>query len=171
MVGGFVDQSGGFVELDSEPGQGTSIRLFLPANEAVAQTGKATPAQHNGKNKRILVVEDEALVRETVTRYLREKGYQTVEADSGDGAMALLDQDGRVDLVLSDVVMPGRVDGVQLAAEVVRRWPGMPVILSTGYADRVPGISGGLGKFTVMRKPYNMSLLAKTIAEKLSSPN
>ncbi|TAJ32476.1 MAG: PAS domain S-box protein, partial [Reyranella sp.] len=164
MVHGFVHQSGGTIEIDSSPGRGTTVRLFLPRVQTAEDAmGHGTGTSRlNGGSERILVVEDNDHVRETVAGQLRSLGYRIVEAESGDEALRLLESDGKAfDLILSDMVMPGQVDGGELARLVSERWPDVAVLLTSGYAGdadmwnsvRVP----------VLRKPYRKAELANAV--------
>jgi PAS domain S-box-containing protein len=164
MVHGFVHQSGGTIEIESSPGRGTTVRLFLPrvqtAEDAAGQ-GAAT-SRLNGGSERILVVEDNDHVRETVAGQLRSLGYRIVEAESGDEALRVLESDGKAfDLVLSDMVMPGRVDGGELARQVSERWPDIAVLLTSGFAGD-PATWSAI-RVPVLRKPYRKAELAKAI--------
>ena len=172
MVNGFVEQSGGFLELESKLGKGTTVRLFLPST--ASEPKKEQPSEQsakasNGNNGKILVVEDEPLVRDTVTRYLQKLGYELYEADTGEDAVAKFDSMQDIDLVLTDIVMPGQLDGLKFAEEFWKRWPNTPVIFTTGYADNIPGLPDeALSGLTLLKKPYNLATLAKTVADKLA---
>lgn len=169
MVHGFVHQSGGTIEIESSPGRGTTVRLFLPrvqTAEDAAGHGTGTSGL-NGGSERILVVEDNDHVRETVAGQLRSLGYRIVEAESGDQALRLLESDGAAfDLVLSDMVMPGRVDGSELARQVGERWPDIAVLLTSGFAGDASTWSAI--RVPVLRKPYRKAELAKAIRARLA---
>jgi len=120
-----------------------------------------------GRPARVLVVDDDAEVREAMVAMLDELGYQVDEAPSTDEALARL-ADRRqptIDILLSDVVMPGRLDGVGLAEEVQRLYPTIPVVLATGYTTRLTAASA----FRVLAKPFSHQALAETLAEILDS--
>jgi DNA-binding NtrC family response regulator len=120
-----------------------------------------------GRPARVLVVDDDAEVREAMVAMLDELGYQVDEAPSADEALARL-ADRRqptIDILLSDVVMPGRLDGVGLAEEVQRLYPSIPVVLATGYTTRLTAASA----FRVLAKPFSHQALAETLAEILDS--
>jgi CheY-like chemotaxis protein len=134
-VYGIVKQSDGYVWAESVPGEGTTISVFLPETDEPAEPvtdGTALAAAAAGDV--VLVVEDDAAVRATAARALREAGFQVLEADSGPRALELLGGEARPSLVLSDVVMPGMA-GSELAARVAQLAPGTPVLFTSGYTD------------------------------------
>jgi CheY-like chemotaxis protein len=137
QVYGFVKQSDGHVKLYSEPGAGTTIKIYLPRYtppDAIAEIQpKAIPVPR-GDGETILVVEDEADVRGFVTEILQELGYIVLEASDGASALACLDGHQDISLLFTDVGLPGGMNGRQLAEEVVRRRPGMKVLYTSGYA-------------------------------------
>ncbi|MBA3658104.1 MAG: PAS domain S-box protein [Gemmatimonadales bacterium] len=132
-VYGIVKQSGGYIAARSVPGEGTTFDIDLPEHEgretASTVAVSATPRR---SGERVLVVEDEPMVRRTLVRVLQEEGYAVLEAGDGRDAMALLDGSARPDLIVTDVQMP-QVDGRELAGEVERRWPGLPVLFTSGF--------------------------------------
>jgi CheY-like chemotaxis protein len=168
MVYGFVQQSNGHIRIDSAIGQGTSIKLYLPRTmEAVTPSEPATgttPAGH----ERILVVEDNEEVRRAVVDLLSGRGYRVVAAESPDVAAALLERDRDFDLLFTDVVMPGTMSAVELAALAQKLKPGIAVLLTSGYArDRIPG--AGQANYPLMAKPYRSEDLEVRIRAMLAS--
>src|SRR5262249_46181358 len=135
MVYGFVKQSGGHIKLYSEEGHGTTIRLYLPP----ARAGENLPAQHSlsllGGSETILVVEGDPLVRDFVVRQLQSLGYRTIAAVHGPEALSRVDGGAAFDLLFTDVIMPGGMNGRQLADEILRRRPGTRVLFTSGYTD------------------------------------
>lgn len=168
QVYGFARQSGGTVSLQSEVGKGTRVSLLLPRREHdAAALEDQQVSVRAGRPARVLVVDDDAEVREAMVAMLDELGYQVDEAPSADEALARL-ADRRqptIDILLSDVVMPGRLDGVGLAEEVQRLYPTIPVVLATGYTTRLAAASA----FRVLAKPFSHQALAETLAEILDS--
>jgi len=137
MVDGFVDQSGGRLEIDSEVGQGTTVRIFLPTTDVAPlkpSTSSAPSKEARLLPGRVLLVEDELNVRLTTSRLLRRLGIQVDSVASGQEAVEFLDERGdRVDLLISDLVMPGQPNGMELAQIFRRRYPSKPAILISGY--------------------------------------
>lgn len=163
MVHGFVQQSRGRLEIDSEPGRGTTVRMVFPVEaqrpEAQAPPGGARDAQ--GATGTILLVEDSEDVRLMTEQVLREQGYRVLCAASGEAALELLQRHGRVDLLFTDVMMPGGMNGLVLAARVREKLPGLPVLLSTGFADELLG--EGAARDPVLTKPYRRAELLEQV--------
>jgi PAS domain S-box-containing protein len=172
MVYGFIKQSHGHIKIYSEVGQGTSVKIYLPV--AVGQHAPAAPVSGQAPprgSERILLVEDDAPVRASIKRQLDSLGYRVSEADSGDAALALLN-DGAFacDLVLSDVVMPGKVNGIQLAETIAERRPDLRVILMSGYTEQAMLQDGRLGETArLLIKPFRKIDLAQALREALSA--
>ena len=174
MVYGFAKQTGGTVRIDSEEGRGTSVKLYLPRAEGVAARAGdeplSTPAVPLGQHETILVVEDDALVRGYVIAQLGGLGYRTLVASDGAAALALVEQGAEFDLLFTDVVMPGRMNGRQLADAVVARRPGMKVLYTSGYSDDAIVHEGHLDPgLALLKKPYRKADLAQKIREVLGS--
>jgi len=161
QVDGFAQQSGGAASIASAIGKGTSITLFLPRAEAeehpAAPSNVATVAPLRAFAS-ILVVEDEAEVARVTMETLREIGYQAVGARDGHAALALIEQDPTIELVLSDVVMPGGMSGLELARALRKLRPGLPVVLATGYTQLEGRVMDD--DFTFIAKPYRREALA-----------
>jgi CheY-like chemotaxis protein len=171
MVYGFVKQSNGHVDLYSEVGHGTTVKLYLPRieEEASASVTPAPAAAVPGGNERILVVEDDALVRNYVVAQLQSLGYRTLSAGSGVEALALVDGGAEFDLLFTDVIMPGGMNGRQLAHEAVKRRPSLSVLYTSGYTDSAMVHQGRLEPgVALLNKPYRKAELAKKIREVLA---
>ena len=173
MVYGFVKQSGGHVQLYSQLGMGTLIRLYLPAQprDAAATAEKTEPVSQIATGARILVVEDDPRVRRISVRRLEELGYGVVDVESGDAALNTLGSDpAGFDLVFTDVVMAGGMSGIQLAQEVRRRWPDMKILFTSGFAEPTEVASGILTSGADwLGKPHTLAELAETIRKLLRS--
>jgi PAS domain S-box-containing protein len=170
MVYGFARQSGGHVQLYSEPSMGTSVRIFLPrlrgevTEDAVAANGRA--ALPSG-NELILVVEDDPRVRRVAVARLRDAGYRVLEAQNGAEALALFDQNPDIALLFTDIVMPGGMNGDQLAEAVRELRPDVGILFTSGYAS--PEITSGklLQESNWLKKPYTTRELATRLRELL----
>jgi two-component system NtrC family sensor kinase len=162
QVYGFSRQSGGTVTLQSPPGRGTTVTLWLPRSLVGAAPG---PPTHPGREPpgagTILVVEDDATVAHVLAELLEELGYAVLTASSGTQALEKLHAARRVDLLLTDVVMLGPMNGLQLARTVRSRFPAMPVIVMTGYAAEMTRI--GAEGFRVLTKPFDLASLSRAI--------
>ena len=158
QVFGFAKQSGGDVEVKSELGRGTTFTLFLPQADRKAAAESAEPGAdrpepaESGQGRRVLVVEDNVEVGQFATQVLQDLGYETVWAANADEALKVLEaESARFDVVFSDVVMPG-MSGMDLGHEVQRRYPGLPIVLTTGYSHVL--VEEGLHGFELLQKPY-----------------
>lgn len=170
QVYGFAKQSGGEVVVESILGQGTTFILYLRRVEigpAATQDAVSRESEHPGPNfGRILIVEDNGQVGDVAVQLLVDLGYMTTLALDANSALALIEADPTAfDLVFSDVIMPGTLTGVDLAVELGRRWPELPVVLTTGYAN-VLAEGGGEG-FDLLRKPYSVETLSNLIRDVL----
>jgi PAS domain S-box-containing protein len=166
MVYGFIKQTGGNVTLYSEVGEGTTIKIYLPRADAQPATPDAdTPAEsaHTG-HETILLVEDDERVRAYVGDQLREMGYRVVEAANGPEALVALERAPDVALLFTDVVMPGGMNGRQLADEIHRRRPGLKVLFTTGYTENAIVHHGRLDPgIELLGKPFSHIALARKV--------
>jgi CheY-like chemotaxis protein len=162
QVYGFTQQSGGTISVASVLGEGTTVTLLLPrtaGSPAEPAPRRADhPARLNGRLGSILLVEDNDEVAMLVTEMLRELGYRVTRAASAQGALGALADEREVDLVLSDIMMPGTMNGMELAREVRRRRPGAPILLTTGYAGAAVQDSE-VGDIEILSKPYAIEAL------------
>ncbi|HET7570385.1 MAG TPA: PAS domain S-box protein [Gammaproteobacteria bacterium] len=166
MVYGFVKQSNGHVAIESEIGQGTAIHLYLPRAEpvAAAATSDAEQAGIDSTPATVLVVEDDPHVRPMVVELVRDIGHSVIEAANGADAIEIIDKRRDIDLLFTDVVMPGDMNGVELAREARRRRPQMAVLLTSGYAGACIGHGGRQGKqFRIIQKPYERTALVRAV--------
>jgi two-component system NtrC family sensor kinase len=168
QVYGFAKQSGGTAEIASVIGQGTTITLYLPRSHKSPQITsvetKVTPTT-DGTGK-ILLVEDNPNVAEVTTAYLQQLGYQVNNVASARAALAVLQTESKIDLVISDIVMPGGMSGLDLADAIREKFPGLPVVLTTGYsASAQDAVREGID---VLQKPYDIAALRKIIRNALS---
>jgi CheY-like chemotaxis protein len=167
VIYGFATQSGGRVTIQSQPGEGTAVTLYLPRAAAEstgpARRGGASPAS-TASGEVILVVEDQEPVREVTIKRLARLGYQTREAESAVAAIELLRSGAKVDLIFSDVVMPGGLTGFDLAEWAAINHPGLAVLLTSGFSESIAqGLTGERGAVAVLRKPYSGEDLAAAI--------
>jgi CheY-like chemotaxis protein len=166
MVYGFVKQSGGHIKVYSEEGRGTTIKLYLPRADADAdQRAEDHPAAAPPRgSETILLVEDNELVRGQVTMQLDSLGYITVSAANAAEALALLDAGATPDLLFTDVVMPGGMNGNQLAQEVIKRRPLVKVLYTSGYTENAMIHQGRLDPgVLLLTKPYRKADLARLL--------
>ena len=164
MVYGFADQSGGAIHLESMHGEGTAASLLLPRVEpkVIAQSSVAPEPITRGNGETVLVVEDEDDVRMLTMQSLRGLGYVPLGAATAGEGLEVLDARRDVRLVMTDIMMPGGMDGLTLAREVRERRPGMPVIVASGYSDGPEDTS-----FPRLAKPYRRVALARTLRRAL----
>jgi CheY-like chemotaxis protein len=178
MVYGFIRQSGGHIKVYSEVGYGTTFKLYLPLATGPASNAAARPsaprqpatARRVG-NQTILAVEDNPDLRATVARQLRDLGYRVCEAESASDALAVLGDAERVDLLFTDMMLPGGVNGKELATEARAKRPDLKVLFTSGF----PGTSGRQETLlepgdVLLSKPYHKHDLTKAIEAALSTP-
>jgi PAS domain S-box-containing protein len=175
MVYGFVKQSGGLVRIRSEEGHGTTIRLYLPRAEAANKASGAPTSALQGGDETILVVEDDPLTRKFVVTQLESLGYNIVSAATGAEALALVDRGVTFDLLFTDVIMPGGVNGRELAEEMAKRRPLLRILYTSGYAEDAIVHHGRLDPgIALLNKPYRKADLARQVREalgRLRAPN
>ena len=160
QVYGFARQSGGTVAIDSAPGRGTTVTLVLPRTpHAPIRRDAEQPvrAQRPTDGARVLLVEDDPEVADMIAAALREAGYDVTRAANADEALAMLQAAAPIDLLLSDVVMPGRLSGVDLVREARRLRPHLPIVLATGYSEEVSRTAG----VRVLLKPFPLDTLVE----------
>jgi len=167
MVYGLVKQSGGHVTIYSEPGRGTTVRLYLPrihADNLVTLETPDTDTPLEGHGETILVVEDDADVLLFATKALHSLGYETCQAGDAKTALELLELNPQIALLFTDIVLPGDMDGVHLATEITRRRPGLPVLFTSGYTERMLVGGGELAEgVEVLAKPYRKAELGSKL--------
>ncbi len=164
MVYGFVKQSGGHVKIYSETGFGTVVRIYLPVLGAAAEDELAARRRALRGNGSILIVEDDELVRQSISNKLTAFGYAVLAAPNADHAIEILNTTPDFDLVFSDVIMPGSMNGADLVREVRNRWPKVNVLLTSGYTESTVtskvNIPAGV---KLLSKPYSNAELADTV--------
>ena len=172
MVYGFIKQSGGHMKIYSEPGHGTVVKLYLPAADGDLEFEPvSTPAASDLRGaETILLVEDDAWVRAHAASVLCELGYTVLEAASGPDALKVAREHTQIDLLFTDVIMPGGMNGPQLAAEIGALFPGVPVLFTSGYTENAivhhgrvdPGVN-------LLHKPYRPQKLGEKVRQVLDA--
>jgi len=175
MIHGFVGQSGGQARIYSELGQGTMVCLYLPRHlgetEAVEETTDLAGAPRAEAGETVLVVDDEPTVRMLVSDVLEDLGYTAIEATDGRAGLQVLRSDARIDLLVTDVGLPGGMNGRQVADAGQALRPGLKVLFITGYAENAVLSHGHLDPgMHVMTKPFTMDALASRIKELITAP-
>ncbi|QDI03408.1 MULTISPECIES: hybrid sensor histidine kinase/response regulator [Xanthomonas translucens group] len=175
MVYGFAKQSGGAVRLYSEYGHGTTVRLYFPIDDNVENVSprdsRARRASDRQGDETILIVEDRPDIAELARLFLEDQGYATHVVYNAREALELLDNGLQVDLLYSDLIMPGGLNGVMLAREARRRRPKIKVLLTTGYAETsIERTDAGGAEFDVLSKPYNRQELTRKVRTVLDGP-
>jgi CheY-like chemotaxis protein len=169
MVHGLAEQSGGRMALYSQPGEGTRIELWLPqADEARALTSAADTLRCDARDVgslTILAVDDDELVLTNIAAMLEDLGHRVIAAASAEAALKGLARQ-RVDLVITDYAMP-RITGLALAQEIGSRFPNLPIVLATGYAELPPGEGEALPR---LAKPYSQAALVQMLDAVLRTP-
>jgi PAS domain S-box-containing protein len=171
MVYGFIKQSAGHVKIRSEPGEGTSVTLYLPraVEPSGESSGNGPDAELVGGSERILLVEDDDIVRSFVCGELEELGYTVVGVADGPRAMRALQREGEFDLLFTDVIMPGGMNGRELAEAARALRPDLPVLFTSGYTEDALVDHGRLeGGVHLLHKPYRRAELAAKIRQVLT---
>jgi len=170
MVYGFVKQSSGHIKIYSEEGHGTTIKMYLPPGTGALPASETGPGPAiQGGHETILVVEDDRLVREYVLTQLHSLGYATLEAANGAEALAIVETGQPFDLLFTDVIMPGAINGRQLAGEILRRRPATKVLYTSGYTENAIIHHGRLDSgVLLLAKPYRKSDMAGMIRKAIA---
>ncbi|HWB47735.1 MAG TPA: ATP-binding protein [Stellaceae bacterium] len=171
MVFGFLKQSGGHINVYSEPGKGTTFRLYLPRRRATAAVEPAAVTVSPGGNETVLLVEDNEPMRRVSKRQLEALGYRVVEADRAAAALPLLESEP-IDLLFSDVVMPGGMSGFDLARAALARWPALKVLLTSGFPEaKMQDQPDAVAGVRLLSKPYRREDLARVLRETFEAPS
>jgi CheY-like chemotaxis protein len=172
MVYGFVKQSGGHIKLYSEEGHGTTFKIYLPRADGAAGVAEPEHVQSvEGGHETILVVEDDPAVRNSVTVQLDSLGYKTIMAHNAEQALRLIDSGAEFDLLFTDVIMPGAMNGRRLAEEAVKRRRPLRVLFTSGYTENAIVHHGRLDPdVLLLAKPYRKADLARMIRLALARP-
>jgi signal transduction histidine kinase/FixJ family two-component response regulator len=172
MVYGFVKQSKGHIKIYSEVGHGTTVRIYLPQATGLAQPAQevASAASIEGGHETILVVEDDELVRTFAVGQIQSLGYHTLAAVNAAEALLVIDGAEEIDLLFTDMIMPGRMNGRQLADEALKRRPSLKILFTSGYSNEVIIHHGHLDAgVLLLAKPYRKSDLARMIRAALAA--
>jgi CheY-like chemotaxis protein len=179
MARGFANQSGGALTIESTPGNGTVVSLWLPLAPRqdimpVAAADRTGAAARPKTACTVLLAEDQPEVREVLALHLEENGFTIAEADHAAAALGIFDSGLRPDAVVTDLSMPGELDGIGLIGEARRRWPHLPAVLLTGDAGvTVPAQLAALerdGAFALLRKPVSAKVLIDHLNRVLDQP-
>jgi len=177
MVYGFAQQSGGQARIYSEPGQGAMVCLYLPRHHGGAESADElddtrNEVPHGGQGKTVLVVDDEPAVRMLVAEVLEDFGCTVIEAEDGAAGLRVLRSDARIDLLITDVGLPGGLNGRQVADAARAARPGLRVLFITGYAENAVVGNGHLEPgMQVLTKPFAMETLASRIRDLMAQPH
>jgi CheY-like chemotaxis protein len=174
QVYGFAKQSGGHAAIYSEIGEGTTIKLYLPRHRGAVETTAAVvteaPMPERATGQLILVVEDDDSVRDFTATALRDSGYHVIHAPNADVALRLVEQHPEIALLFTDIVLTGSINGRQLADEIVRRRPGLPVLYTTGYTRNAIIHHGRLDEgIAFIGKPFTVQALSAKVSDVLAS--
>jgi CheY-like chemotaxis protein len=166
QVYGFVQQSGGRLRIDSRVQAGTTVTLLLPRSlhkpAALVEASTAFPVFGDGSDRQVLLVEDDVEVAALTREMLSHLGFNVIHVASPVAALGALANGRSIDVVLSDVMMPGGMSGIELAREIRRRQPGMPIVLTTGYTGAT--VRMNKAEFRLLLKPYSLEALADALS-------
>ncbi len=171
MIYGFVKQSSGHIRIYSEVGEGTTVRIYLPRTREIGVKDEfdSEASQPGPGSETVLVVEDDDLVRRFAREQLESLGYRVVEASDGPSALAAIEREAVVDLLFTDIIMPGGMNGRELADQVREHRPGIKVLFTSGYSDNAIAHQGRLDPdVQLLSKPYRRADLARRIRDVLS---
>jgi CheY-like chemotaxis protein len=166
MVYGFVKQSGGHIAIESEKGRGTTVRIYLPQIEGTAMTAMDSGISESprGGHGTILIVDDDALVRAYVITQIQSLGYTTLSAGNAQEALSVLRSSDPIDLLFTDVIMPGSMNGRELSIEALKLRPTLNVLFTSGFAEDAMDQDGRLDRdILLLAKPYSRADLARMI--------
>ncbi len=172
VVYGFIRQSNGDVHIESNPGEGTTVNIYLPTTEKTAKSSEAALPmlkELEGNGETILIVEDDVAMRSLAKRILTNLNYRVLEAKDAPSALRILETASSIDLLFSDVVLPSGMNGIDLARETRQHYPDLKILLTSGYLAELPdrGNLGDLGA-ELIKKPYRKHALAKKILDVLT---
>ncbi|MCF3948695.1 response regulator [Acidiphilium iwatense] len=171
MVHGFVRQSGGRLEIVSAPGEGTEVTIYLPVTDGTSGSTNHSPLDvpvQPNHGEHILIVEDQPQIRQFLRRQLQRLGYRVQEAAEAEEALQYFDAIPPIDLLLTDIVLPGRMSGLELGGAALVRKPGLALVFITGHApEALAGQSDKLRHVAVLRKPIEPAALAKAVRQAL----
>jgi PAS domain S-box-containing protein len=170
QVHGFASQSGGAVTLSSEPGHGTVVTIYLPrsASTTSADAGEGAASSGEPTQGTVLLVEDSRAVADVTSSLLEQLGYRVVRAENAAEALRHLQQGIGVDLLFSDIVMPGAINGIGLAQICQERFPDIPILLTSGFSDAAQAADG---RFDILRKPFELAALERAIEGAINNSN
>ncbi|RYD46079.1 MAG: response regulator, partial [Verrucomicrobiaceae bacterium] len=168
-VYGYMRQSGGAMHIETEVGKGTTIYLFFPSSSDTLERNADNPERMSQKGSElILVVEDQAEVMELTSIVLKEAGYRVLTATNAKEAMQVAEKNPKIDVLFSDIIMPGGMNGVTLAHEIARMLPNTKILLTTGYSENtLDTVASKPSRWPVLQKPYRPSSLMQAMRETL----
>jgi PAS domain S-box-containing protein len=172
MVFGFVKQSGGHIKIYSEEGHGTTVRIYLPRSTGLhlTETEAMATSDIRGGHEVVLIVEDDPMVRQYVITQIRSLGYTTLDAANASEALDIIDNNANIELLFTDVIMPGRMNGRHLVDEALKRRPALKTLFTSGYTENAIVHHGRLDSgVLLLAKPYRKSELARMLRLALGS--